>query len=515
MNEDTKHSDDNMNFFQRLIASIFGAHDDEAEKKRLLRQIAKNLSKTHSKFYKYGSDEVLVPYAKLFYDIYKTVAAAQAMFQSIENPNVLKMLVINTVLTDRQIELVDLLSETSITERAQKLSVAELDAEIKKLLEQFDASFENDTIAKADVLYSCVVAMQNFCKYDYFFMLRKFCSGLKERNFDAAPVFSPISGEYIIDDLKDFITVAWPVVMIEADWKAVMALFKAAKGFEPVPLSAWNKLISRLKTLRNAQVFEMMIKLTSKNPFYEASIKVPNEHIFDTYLERIKAEASQTVKKLVQQQKNSRITSLVQQLFGSESVSCLKGYSESVSALFQRKSFDGYTFSQPLNYMKQFLIDYVKRDIRLFTDLVLVRGKWTTISLATPMSDAYNALISLSDTITQFDNGLSDESPAGSKLKMLAARADRDKESHNIIKTQLRDINNQARLYLVNGTQNLVIFGKQTRSLLNDYTSNSGSLIINWKELERFAETPIQEQCEDIYKHIYVFVSLMQNYIGK
>lgn len=508
-------SNKKVSFLQRILDIILKAGDEEAEKKRMLRQVAKNLSKTHFKFYKFSSDEVLVPYAKFFYELYKTVAPAQALFQSIENPNALKRLVITTALTEKQLALVDALSEEAIYERAKTLSAAELDAEIKSLLEQFSASFSGDAAAKIDFLYSCIAAMQNFCKYDYFFMLRKFAAGMKERSFDEIPAFSPISGEYIIDDLKDFITAAWPVVLIEADWKAVMAFLKNAKGFEPVQLSAWNKLLARLKTLRNAHVFEMMIKLASHDPFYEAGVKVPNEHICEPYINKIKTEASLTLKKIQQEQKNSRIDTLVQQVFGTTNVSCLKGYTEAFSALLQRKLFDGFIYSQALNYLKEFLINYVKRDVRAFTDLVLVRGKWAALSLSTPMSDAYNALIALSDTITQFDTSLTDEAPAGSKLKMLAARAERDKEAQNIIRTQLRDINNQARLYLMNGTQNLIVFAKHTRSLLNDYTANSGSLVINWKELERFAEDSIPEQCEAIYKKIYLFVKLMQNYIGK
>ena len=39
-------------------------------------------------------------------------------------------------------------------------------------------------------------------------------------------------------------------------------------------------------------------------------------------------------------------------------------------------------------------------------------------------------------------------------------------------------------------------------------------MIVNWKELDKFAEEPIKEQGVTIYKMIYLFVQLMQSYIG-
>ena len=36
----------------------------------------------------------------------------------------------------------------------------------------------------------------------------------------------------------------------------------------------------------------------------------------------------------------------------------------------------------------------------------------------------------------------------------------------------------------------------------------------NWKELERFAETPIKELGVGVYKKIYLIVQLMQGILG-
>lgn len=73
-------------FFSKLFSSLFQSSDPEAKKKKKLRAIAKDLSKTKYHFYK--NDEVLPQMAKLFYEIYKAVFPAQVMFNSIENPKI-------------------------------------------------------------------------------------------------------------------------------------------------------------------------------------------------------------------------------------------------------------------------------------------------------------------------------------------------------------------------------------------------------------------------------------------
>ena len=109
------------NFFTKLFSSLFSSNDPEANKKKKLKAIAKDLSKTKYHFYK--NDEVLPNMAKLFYEIYKAIAPSKALFNSIENPNALKYMVVNNALSDEQHQIADSLSKESILAKAQTISV--------------------------------------------------------------------------------------------------------------------------------------------------------------------------------------------------------------------------------------------------------------------------------------------------------------------------------------------------------------------------------------------------------
>jgi hypothetical protein len=502
------------NFFQKLFGQIFGKDDPETEKKRQLKSIAKDLSRTHYKFYRAGPNEVLPSLGKFFYDVYKAVSPAQILFQTIENPAYFKNVVIDTSLSDQQKTIADELSEESITTQASNMPINQLTEKLKIDTETFMNEFDMEKINRTDALYTKLMAFKAFCLYDYYFMLKKFDSTLREREFNGQPRFEAINATYIADDLKDFLAIAW-ALPFDDDWSDVMQLFRTIKGVEPIKPALWAKILSKLKMLRDSNVFEMMIQLISKDPSYHTTFEIKSEHVVEPYLDKMRSQVTLSLKKLESQQKNSKVDSLLMQIFNTNVVLRLKNYSEQASGVYEKKNLGSFEYHRPLNYLKAFLIEFVKRDVREYADLVLVRGKWTTAALSAPMSDAYHALLDTSDAITAFDEKLGEDGDLGLKLKTLLPRSERDKEAVNIIKTTLKDVNTQANAYVYDSTKNLIIFAKNVKALLDDHQKTHGEMIINWKEIDHFAEHPTQQLGIEIYKKIYLFANLMQNFLSQ
>ena len=163
--------------------------------------------------------------------------------------------------------------------------------------------------------------------------------------------------------------------------------------------------------------------------------------------------------------------------------------------------------------MKAFLIDYFKKEVREYTDLVLVRGKWVSSALSNQLSDTYHAILTVSDQINDFDNSLSDDSEIGIKLKNLLVRCERDKDSARYIRTQLGDINDKALAILTMGAQQLVTFARELKNLIEDKEKTKPQLLINWKELEHYSEKPIRDMGVNIYKMLFQFITLMQIFL--
>ena len=181
-------------FLDKILNLFFKSGGPEAEKRRYLKQTAKELAKSRFKFFKVSSDEVLPAFAKFIYDIYKAVYPAQAMFQGIQNPNAWKTVVINSFMDENVRALSDTLTEAAITETAKTVDVAALSESVKADLDAFLAAFNSDTCVLVDELYTKLMRFREFCCFDFYKFLKKFDHSLKEGEFTNVPKFGTLNG---------------------------------------------------------------------------------------------------------------------------------------------------------------------------------------------------------------------------------------------------------------------------------------------------------------------------------
>lgn len=500
------------NFFQNIISSIFGSNDPEVQKKKQLRNIAKDLSKSKYHFYKYNVNQVDPSFAKFFYEIYKAISPAQVLLQN-GNTNAFKNVVIRYMMDEKTTELLDNLDENVITRQASTMPVKELRHKVRLDLESFLAQFDSAKIRQGDDLFNKLILFDSFCKFDFYYMLKKFDGLIKERNFDLTPHFSPVSGAYLSEDIKNFIAVAW-ALPFDSSWDDLFKLLKKmnSNSVDPVPLNVWKKILARLKPIRDHRIFEMMVSLISEKPDYRERIRVEEYHIMEEYLSEIKRQVEHILERIKEQVTTGKIDTLLPMVF-SGPVAELVNYNDENSEPFQKKGFSGFLYCDPLRYLNSFLNDYSKTELREFADILLVRGEWSNQQKSVPMSDAYHKLLSLSTAISEFDEKVAESGEYGLRLKTHLPRSDRDKEAASMIKMILGDVNDEAGEIILEASQNYVIFGRNLKMCIEDFAKAPRSeLILNWKDLDKFAEGNLKQKSVSVYKKLFNFVQLMQNF---
>lgn len=506
--------EEKQSFFQSLFSNLFKSSNPEAEKKRKLKAIAKSFSKTkYHSFYRASTIEVLPPFAKLFFDIYKFVAPAQAIFKSNQNPNLYKAQVINYSLSDKQLGLLEHFDQQKIMELARTVPIQQLSAKLEEEFSIFSAEFDNERMNRTENLYKAFSALQDFCCFDYYVLLKKFTNAIQEYNFNTLPNFEKINGEYITDDLKDFCAAAYAITDENLFWNELFAFFKATQSTETITLGNWKKIVAKMKNIQQSGAFDLMIRHISGNTDYVTEIPSHYTSLIEPYMDKIQEEIRTTISKIGSQQKENKANQICEQIFGSTDFQTLHFYTVSANDTFSKKELGTYIFTEPLNYLKAFLLEYVKKDIREFFDVVVVRGQWDA-SLANPMSNAYQELLKISDEITTFDNDLSEDGGSGLKIKTLLPKTAHDPGAENIINRIISDSNEQARGYLVTASQDLITIGKTLKQLIEDYSKQKSEIVHNWRELERYIDHPMKEFSIGIYKKIYLFVQLMQQYLS-
>ena len=129
-----------------------------------------------------------------------------------------------------------------------------------------------------------------FISFDFYFFLRKFDSRFPENDFNYSPRFEDINGEYVSEDLKDFLTLI-PFLELDADWNNLFDVLSAYKGAEVLNRSEWTKQLRKLRDVRTSKVLELIIKSIDKNPSYSYQVARPANRIVEDYLTKLKSQA--------------------------------------------------------------------------------------------------------------------------------------------------------------------------------------------------------------------------------
>jgi hypothetical protein len=502
-----------MGFLDNIVAIFSGANDPETNKKKRIRQVARALAQNrYSRFYRIKSEELDA--AKFFYDIYKIVSPAQVFLQSAAKSDQLKVICIEFFLDKKLKALCERLSSASIEERAKTGRVKELAGAVKQELAALQAGFDNTLITNIDACYNTIVSFVRFVSFDYFFLLKKFDPNVNERNFNYQPRFQPVRGAELVEELKDFMELS-ASVEAEQDWKAPLAVLKLYKeGMDVVNPDHWGKVIRLLRDVGRSRIFELVVQHISKDPLFQPVSIPPDERLADKFLDAKRTEIEDALNKIQNDKRSAQIDQLAKSIFGSAGVERMEYYTAKNNELFLKKNFDGFTKIAGINYLKAFLLDFFKKEMRELCDLLLIRGQWTSSVLSQQMSNSFHEIMGLAEKILTFDAALSDKGEHGSRLKQSLAKVDRDKGQGKYIRIILKTVNNEAQKMINMAARNLITIGRNLKGLLEDYPKKPAELIMNWKELEFASESPITSRITEDYKRIYYFVQLLQFYAG-
>jgi hypothetical protein len=496
---------------QDFFSGLLGSTDPDKEKKRLLKEIKRELKK-RNRFFRTKGNMALAGLAKAFYEMYITVGPAQILFEKYSNSEVLKEFLIESFFNDRQKTALESLQPEKLKERAQTSDLKKLKEEVKQDLVLLYSALDINAIKKINSLYNSMIQFRDFLTYDFHFFLKKFDSLLPEQDFNYQPRFENINGEYIIEDLKDFLVVLTGL-NDQADWDYLFDVIKEYRNIDLVSRDRWKKLLSLKREMVQTKILNYMVMHLDQDPYYKVKIDRPNFEIVEPYLNKRKTDVEKTLQEVFLNKKNQQINNMLLQVFGTTAISRTINYTEKESFLIEKKVPNGYVYVKPVNYLKAFFLDYYKNDIRKLIDTLLIHGKWATSVLSQQLSDTFHHLMQYTDTLIEFDNSLAEDGPLGVRVKRILRAAGKDRSAQSALGDAVGDVNDKALRIINHSAQSLISLGKYIKNLITDHKAMKSQLIINWKELESVTNNSIDEQMEEVYRKIYYFIQLLQYYV--
>lgn len=496
-------------FLERLYLFFAGGEEPEKARRRLLKDIGKQLKGGRYKFYQPKSEEALPALARFFYEIYRVIGPAHVLLDRADSSSVLKAMIIEKGVGASTVELKAYLGEEQIRARANSMGAKELASDLQAKLTIFESVFDAVRVKQINSLYELLSIFLELLRFDYHFFLKKFDPNLPDYDFKYVPRFDRVNGEHVVEELKDFLAVI-SAFDPAADWSALFDVLADYRESEVVTRAAWTKLQRTLSEVRASRVLELIVRYVDRDPSYKVRAVAFGEDIVHDYLAKLRSEAEATLQKVAREGWDNKVAQLTRSIFGAIEQERLRNYTERESGLFSARLLGSYQYVPHLGYLKTFLLDLYKKDIRDLLDLLILRGRWATPVTSQQLSEAYHLLLEASDEIIAFDDSLSPQGDIGVRIHALVHRAERDKAAATSLRQTLREINGQAQAIVRKAAQNLVALGRNLKIVLDDRQKGGITLLTNWKEIETLSDGKIQARIVDAYKKIYYFVQLLQ-----
>jgi hypothetical protein len=481
-------------------------------RKRGLKRIAKAITaNAYGNFFLVKSGEVTPELAQFFYGIYKAVSPVQEFLWDAAQSTQLKLRVVKNFLYPVQQDLLEKLSAESIEKRAEETEGALLSRQMRSEFADLEQSFDEGQTNAINGCYSLILSIYKFVVYDYYFLLKKFDFLLTEHSFSRKPIFTALRGEVVVGELIDFLELTSGMVDPTRDWSVPLEVLGKLTGGEVIGIAGWNSMLLTIRGLVSSGIFELIIRFVEKDPDWTwEEPRAAQENIVGSYLELIRGEIFDHLAHIVTAKRNALIDRHAAAVFGNTRVSRLNHYTEQGSDAYTQKNFSGFTDARALNYLMVFLADE-RTEMQELYELLLIRGRWTSMALCFPLSEALWLLLAVfPDRITEMDEMFSDRGFYGSKLKTAVLNLDRDKSARRSIDRYLDSANGEARQIVSDAIFNLSVLHDGLKGLREDCRKNPGMIIRNWDELNYFSETALENRIIALWDKLTNMLELLR-----
>lgn len=493
-----------LKFFSLFIPVTSAKGKLKSQMKHLAREISHN---KFAKFYKPKNREITVEFAKFMYDIYKVVAPVQVHLQNAAKSNVFKQVIAESFL-DKNTESLRELLDGGPEVWAKIGDISTIVKTVTEKLEDFSAAFDSELIKEINNSYNNSLSMIRLITFDYYGIIKKFDSRIREFDFSSVPKFVNVTGSALTDKIKDFLEIASAAVTF-SDWEHIVKIVKEYRN-EQITLGnvQWNKTIDKLYSVYRSEILEKMIRHIDENPLWQFKPAIPNEHIAKDYLENKQKEVKTKLEKMVNYHKRSQKESMIDKLFGKADMNRTQYYTAKKNESYTKKNLTGFTHTEAINCLMAFLTDIFGTDIQELCDLLIVRGVWFSRESCMEMSESYHQILELLETIIAFDSKLSDSGNYGTRLKSTVISAARNNTQAKLANSIFANVNVEAMELINTGVNLLVVILNSFKSLLADFHNPTHTIIRNWQEIDNH-NIPIAERLKTAAEKVDDFTMLM------
>lgn len=510
----TQASSSDINFFIKIIDFLTGTTNEDRIKKRKLKEIAKNLTQLKYKFYNPKKDLILPHFGNYFYEIYRICQNFSRFFDVKNHSTTIKIVLFDSLLTEKQKNLKEKLEKEYIEDFIKSSNdVHKAIEEIKSILNSFVKSFDSEIVKVINTTYNQIVDLSNIINFDWYSLLHKMDANITETNFNYKPMFESLEGKYILEDLISINDNIF-TLNFNSDWKYVNNYLSVVYEDKSM-IDLLKKLLNLLKVIKKDDYLTKMIQLISKDPFFAPKDFHSKAKIVQDYMSNFQMEIQKIVQETIKIYNKERLNKLLLDIFKTTVIIRLKNYTQKIDEALKSKGVQNtFKYIDPMNYLKAFLLDIGKGDIKARIDQLIIKGTWDTNLHSSEYSSLLEKFTRLSDKIIEFDNKCGEDETYGRELKRLILSLKHDPKSKILLAKLIEKIDANGEEILREGISLLNNAANLIKALIEDFSLKNPKMIINSHKIKwDFPNNNIKADFLDIYKKILNMNALLKNYI--
>lgn len=459
---------------QDFLESIFTSSSPEYKKKHQLKQLSVQVRSIDPPLYR--QDGVLLPaFPATLHQIYQFMQPiSEILTTTIANPDRrvadrYRDYLLELALTPEQREL---RKSFTFDERARNLVAQTLPPERAieeqaKLFASFLKILDSASMRQAGLLLTKIDALADFCQFDFNAFFSNFDSAFKSHEGQdttvESPSFHPVEVAEIVPLLLDLyylltkLDLGVPIM-------DVVSILEARRRGQPLGEEIRNKInrvfqavIWLLQKRLQKDILLSIIRLVKEDPdFIPQQPQFTSDHLA-LYREHITELFHSDSNKLVKEQQDNEISTMVRAAFGDRQLETVEGYSEETNSLLREFTLYSLDWIKPIQIIKTFNMHYFEPHFKQILRSVIVEGYFSDRTLQSSLSSAYYYCESVTSKLREFEHLFADNQPCSVKiLTGYLTELEKGMDFEKPLQKMVENMNNHAKSFIQSTVTNFV-----------------------------------------------------------
>ena len=210
-----------------------------------------------------------------------------------------------------------------------------------------------------------------------------------------------------------------------------------------------------------------------------------------------------------------KVSKILVKLFGSDEFETLKNYTKAAKENLYKKGARSFNYTEPLNYLKKFIMEIYNRYIRDTINKLLVEGDFVQKEFNRECSAAFIDCNSLMDDIRRFDEELMSDEQVGGRIQKILPAIMRDQKMLVMLNKEIDEIDDTAAKIIEQGLSAFAAVLNVCKTIVIEYKNNGTDILSNIKGISGQDNKEYIEKIVKAYNDTQAIYALLKFMVGE